>query len=386
MPRILYVWKSAYPWDVRIEKFCKAFNAAGIEVIILCRYTGVRETIIENNGLIIHGLDTIEPSPLTLPFPYNPIWRYNISKAVKKYHPDLIMPREIMLAIDCAWAARKANIPVVMDMAENYPPAMKYWDKYKKHIYKLLVHVFNLPELNERIAVRKMDGIITVCDEQIKRLQKDYGYPAQKLVVVHNTPLIDSLKSSENFRKTGNALTFGHHGYLTTEKNIMTLLKAFISAAEENRNIKLLIAGGGMDLDDLRSEAAASSVKDRIEFTGNYINSDLPEILSRIDVGVMPYELNEFNNYTIHNKLFDYLLCGKPVITSNTKPFKRLINETGAGIAIDCSNSGTLKNAILEFSTKDLSEYSKNGMKVAKEKYNWKIDSDILVNFIRSYL
>ncbi|MCK5742621.1 MAG: hypothetical protein KAH48_10415, partial [Chlorobi bacterium] len=48
MAKILYIWKGAYPWDVRTQKVCSALTNAGHEVYILARWTGEeleRETV-----------------------------------------------------------------------------------------------------------------------------------------------------------------------------------------------------------------------------------------------------------------------------------------------------------------------------------------------------
>ena len=37
MPRILYIWQAAYPWDIRVEKVCFALQRQNCAVALLAR-------------------------------------------------------------------------------------------------------------------------------------------------------------------------------------------------------------------------------------------------------------------------------------------------------------------------------------------------------------
>jgi glycosyltransferase involved in cell wall biosynthesis len=386
MPKILYVWKGKYPWDIRVEKFCKSFIKNGFEVFLVARWAENQPVRENYKGINIIRAGYQKNYKLTQPVSFNPIWSNCIKKVVNEVNPDLIMPRDIMLAETCGRIGRKYDIPVVMDMAEHYPAAMKGWKKYSDNIFlRILVHSFNVPEKVEKRAIKLMDGIITVCQEQIERLNVDYNYKMDKMNVVHNTPEVRQF-SGVKLKDSPSVKIFGHHGYTTDEKSIRNFLLGFILAAEEDMNIEFHIAGSGESLDELMNIAKNSNVSNKIKFTGEYKFEDLNQIISQFDVGVIPYQINDFNNYTIHNKIFDYFSAGKPVLVSETKPFKRIISETSAGISDNCENIESIKNAILDFKNHDIIKMAENGRKAFESKYNWDVDSANLLSFIKKYI
>jgi len=155
MPKILYVWKGKYPWDIRVEKFCKSFIKNGFEVFLVARWAENQPVRENYKGINIIRAGYQKNYKLTQPVSFNPIWSNCIKKVVNEVNPDLIMPRDIMLAETCGRIGRKYDIPVVMDMAEHYPAAMKGWKKYSDNIFlRILVHSFNVPEKVEKRAQR----------------------------------------------------------------------------------------------------------------------------------------------------------------------------------------------------------------------------------------
>ena len=403
MSKVLYVWKGKYPWDIRAEKICNSFLKNGYEVYLLSRWFEGQAKQENYKGINI--IRTGRNSQINQPLSFNPIWKKAIKLSIDEIKPDLIMPRDIMLAEACGKQGRKKNIPVIMDMAENYPAAMKGWKKYKKTLLKrIAVHYLNLPEIVEKRAVRFMDGIITVCDEQNFRLNKQYNFDLKKMCVVHNTPekelfpvvcrqssvvshqssVVSRQSATESNKKE--KIVFGHHGYTSDEKSIVKFLYGFELAAKVNDRICLHVAGSGESLDDMKKITDKFSSKERIIFTGEYQYNELPEIISGWDIGILPYQLNDFNNYTIHNKIFDFFAMGKPVFCSETKPFKRIISETEAGITVNCEDEYDIKEAILKFAEMDLSEMAMNGRKAFEDKYNWNADSENMMKFIERFI
>jgi glycosyltransferase involved in cell wall biosynthesis len=322
----------------------------------------------------------------TEPVSINPLWKKAIYNAAIEIKPDIIMPREIMLAGAAAKAGKKLGIPVIMDMAENYPAAMKEWKKYRGSLVRrLLVHKLNIPERVEKNCVPKMDGIITVCREQNERLIRQYNYPPEKMGVVHNTPSLDSFKEISK-EHSGRARVFGHHGNVTGDKRIDKFVMGFIEAAKVLNDIELHIYGAGEYFDDLNKMKNNSHCANRIKLTGKYDFADVPKIVESFDIGIIPYQLSDFNNTTIHNKVFDYFAAGTPVLLSDTMPFRRLIEETNAGIIVDCENPDKITEAIINMNNHDLKAMSANALLAAETEYNWDRDGAKLIKFLGKYL
>ena len=140
--RILIVWQSKFPWEVRIEKFTDAFRQQGHEVTVLCRHRG------EANGDERSGLrDARDPRGRG---PLADAQRADagesdvvqgVHSAMSAVSPDLVIVRDLPLAELAARVARSRGVAIVMDMAEHYPAAMRSWKEYARNpVTRLLIH------------------------------------------------------------------------------------------------------------------------------------------------------------------------------------------------------------------------------------------------------
>lgn len=382
--KILYITKDKHPFDIRTEKITESFREIGCQTAILCRvFEGEGSDYYK--GIRIFHLGKFS-SKLSLPVPYNPFWRSSIKNAVKVFKPDLIIVREIMLAIDVAQIAKKNNIPVVMDMAENYPVVMRGWNKYKKNfLVRWLVHDLRLPDKIEKKSVLMMDAILTVCEEQNKRLAGAYNYNESKLHIVHNTPK----KIWFHDVKRGMLIkpkVFAYHGLINSERNLEKLIYAFDMAWHVRNDIQLIIAGYGELEEHLKSIASKLDSSQNIVFRGKFEHGQIKNLYSEMDFGILPYRIDEHINQTISNKYFDYMGAGKPMITSLADPMIRLNHETHCGVAIDCENIDLIADTIIQFVSDSnyerLVEMSESALLAFKCHYSWDRDFERLVRFL----
>lgn len=391
--KILYIWKSEYPWEIRIKKITQSLAKAGFDTYVLAKYNGEEK----DSEILADGVKVIrfgrELGPTTIPVPFNPLWKRAIKTVINELKPDLIIVREIMLGKMTAKLGRKYKIPVIMDMAEHYPACMREWKKYNSNFIKrFLIHKLRLPDITEKHSVKLCDGIMVVCDEQIERLNRLYNYDKEKICVIENTPE-DSFLSEVNYTevdlkyKLENNLpiVFGHHGYLTTDKCINTFLYAFEKLSEKY-NLKLIIVGIVEEEINYRNVVKEFKSKENIEFMGRLNSNYFQKMINETDIGIMPYPINDQNNYTIHNKVYFYMKAGKPTLTNIVKPYIRLFNETKAGLALDFTSVESAITSIEQMIHSDTIGMSKNGRKAVLEKYNWNTDAIKMINFINKYI
>jgi len=101
---------------------------------------------------------------------------------------------------------------------------------------------------------------------------------------------------------------------------------------------------------------------------------------------VLPFATTDHINRTIANKLFDYMGAGKPVIVSEAPPMVRIVNQEKCGIVADCQTHESIAMAIAGLDGHDCHCLGENGMRAAKSKYNWSIDSANMVKFIERFI
>jgi glycosyltransferase involved in cell wall biosynthesis len=374
---IFYIWKSAYPWDVRVEKICMALLEANYDVYIVCKWEGeeLEEEIV--NGLNIIRVGHKESSQKYYPYPFNPFWKKSIESLIQKHKPDLLINREIILAEISGKLAKKYNIPIVMDMAENYPAAMKNWKKYNDSFLKrLLIKKLKLVDWFEKHTLKNINNVIVVCNEQIPRLNSISKN--LNVEVVYNTPITDFFVEENKIIDIDN-LKFIHHGYLTNEKNFIgfySKLMKFLTTYES----KFYLFGTGENLEDYKKLTPKNFINSKVFFKGKYQYEEIFDNISKCDIGIMTYEINEFNQYTLHNKIFDYMMLGKAVIVTENKPLVNIINNYDCGWVL--KEDEDLFAFFENIQINDILEKGKNGRKAFLQEFNWENDKKKLIEFI----
>jgi glycosyltransferase involved in cell wall biosynthesis len=374
MSSILYVWQSVYPWDIRVEKICRSLAENGHQVTLLARE--------RKEPMPPLPFEVVEiPSRWNAPIPWSPIWTKAIRNLIQEKKCDLVVSRDLWTTPSAIQASRSEGIPCLIDMAEHYPAAMRGWKKYNENFLKhFAVHQLQGPDRLEKWSVLNADGVFTVCEEQSQRLIQLGAKPSQ-LTVVSNTPDLSFYK--ESFPPSKKMLRIGHHGFMTPERGLDVLIQAFGIIKKHKPELTLVLAGTGESSDDIRKLAQLHQVN--LEISGRYRIEDLPKMISEVDVGILPYQLSEFLDHTIANKLFDYMACCRPVLTSETRPFKRVLAETKAGWTVDVRSAENLAKDILKISDFPLEETGLRGRKAVEDKYNWKQDETILLRFVESF-
>jgi glycosyltransferase involved in cell wall biosynthesis len=383
--KILYVWQAKYPWDVRVEKVCHALKQSGFEVEILARQGAGEPPYAETEGpekIPIHRVGP--PGALSLPVPGNPLWLRAIRARIQKFKPDLVIARDIPLAIPAEKACREKNIPVIIDMAEHYPVAMRTWKKYQSHFfYRFLINTLKIPDQIESYSVRNSQGVMTVCEEQKERLSREFGFDPHQIVSILNTPEKEKIPNVLVPRK---AAVFGYHGVVIQDRDLITVIRGFDLAAEQNAEIKLVISGGGESFEDVKKEIAQSKNRARISLTGPFKPTELPKLYSEIDFGIVSWKVNDFTNNTIANKFFDYAAYGKPILYTKTRPMENLMKTMQFGKGFEKEDPHAVSSAINELLQTDYETLSQNGRSAVLREYNWSEDTRKMVAFLNRFI
>lgn len=384
MSSIVHVWQGGYPWEVRVGKINRSLRMAGHDVTVVARKRKgeLTQTVIDD----IKIQRTVLAGPLSLPVPANPLWGSLIATTAREQNASLILVRDIPLALDAAKVARKLGLPIVMDMAEHYPEAMRSWDKYGVNpILRKLVHGWKLPDLLERKAVAAMDGIIVVCQEQKERLNREYGFADEKICVAMNTPELEAWTSFRKGRIHERPKAFGYHGILCEDRELEVVLAGFEIAAAKDSEITLLLAGGGESEHKLRKLAGHLSARDRITFTGRYAPEKLASLYSAVDYGIVSLRANKFTEHTLANKFFDYAALGKPFIFPAIKPLQSVMQNMNCGVEFNAGSAKSAAEAFLRIREMNYDKLSHSGIKAVEHELNWAVDSKRLLSFLENY-
>jgi glycosyltransferase involved in cell wall biosynthesis len=191
----------------------------------------------------------------------------------------------------------------------------------------------------ERALIRWADDVIVVSESIATWYREAYSIPPARVHVVRNIPYREALHPAGDTdllrRATGvgpDDLLFLYQGVLNPGRGIEMLLEAFAAAgasalAEPTKHIVLMGYG-----------ALAGLVKDHAERSPNihFQPAVPPEEVGAYTVGadvglaiIEPVCLSY--EYCLPNKLYEYVLCGLPVIASDLTEMRRFIDEHECG-------------------------------------------------------
>ncbi len=392
--KILLVWQAEYPWEIRLGKMIASLKAQGHQVALLCRQTGNLPAKEELDGVTICRVGPARrDGPLarpaamaSLPIWFNPLWMTALNRLAERFAPDLIVARDIPLALLAVRVAERRGVPVLLDMAEHYPEAMRSWDKYARNpLARKVVFDWKVPDWVEARVVPSMAGITVVCDEQKERLVREYGYPRDRIEVVLNTPNLASYRGVPRGTSNPRPSTFGYHGILCHDRDLETVVRGFEIAAERNPHLHLMLCGDGESASSLRALTETSPASQRIAMTGRYTASELPELYAKADFGIVSLRVNEFTQHTLANKFFDYAALGKPFIFTRVRPLENAMRSMQCGVPFEGGDPLSVADAMERLYESDYATMSRNGTESVKDRFNWAWDEQIFLNFVGRY-
>lgn len=171
----------------------------------------------------------------------------------------------------------------------------------------------------DRVANALSHNITANSRAVAKDVVKRDGYPAEKIEVIANGldfskfDIADSQR--EQMRKElvlkPNDVAIGFVANLIPYKGHAELIAAFANINKNHPQVKLFLIGEdrGID-DDLQTQIQSLKLKDKISLLGR--RSDIPDVLSAMDIGVMASHEEGFSN-----ALLEKLATGLPVVATD---------------------------------------------------------------------
>ena len=387
-----------FPPDIRVEKEARALIQAGHEVFLLSLMRGKNSVPTEE---VIEGIRV-----LRIPYPHaflkpawnylrlqlmfiHPVWKKALIHAVQRHRIEALHIHDLPLVKTGLYAARKFNIPLIADLHENYPEAIKVWRRsWQARVINLISPPWRWKRL-ERYCVHQADTVITVVEELRQHYIEDYELPPQKIKLVMNLedleyfysiPIDNAiLKQYEKYFVVSYIGGFGHH------RGIQTAIQAMPRVLKEIPNALLLLVGSGANEAALKELAKKEGVEQAVEFTGWQHFDLVPSYIAASQICLIPYILSAQTNASAPHKLFQYMAMAKPVVVSSMDSLSRIIRETGAGLVYPAGDAEALAQAVIKLYEDDAIrvKLGQAGTKAVRQKYNWQRSSQQLIEIYR---
>ena len=205
-------------------------------------------------------------------------------------------------------------------------------------------------------------------------LQRLFGLPFEKINVVPNginLTTFDGIERDYDFRRRyamDNEKIILFMGRLVYEKGIQHLIAAMPKILSGYRDAKLIVAGRGGMIDELRAEVDALGIGNKVYFAGYVNGKDVAKMYKIADVSVFPSTYEPFGIVAL-----EAMLAGTPVVVSDIGGLNEIVQHRENGMKSYAGNANSLADSILEILYDH--QLAQNIVKKAKEKvisqYNW---------------
>ncbi len=211
-------------------------------------------------------------------------------------------------------------------------------------------------------------------------LQRLFGLPYEKINVIPNGVNLDLFSGIErdyDFRRKfamDNEKIILFVGRLVYEKGIQTLISAMPKVLAHYNDAKLIIAGSGGMIDQLRNQVNYLGLGNKVYFTGYLAGKDVQRMYKCADVSVFPSTYEPFGIVAL-----EAMLSGNPVVTSDIGGLNEIVEHGVNGMKSYAGNANSLADSILTllFDQKLCDKVTKNAILKVKTEYNWtKITQD----------
>lgn len=205
-------------------------------------------------------------------------------------------------------------------------------------------------------------------------LQRLFGLPFEKINVVPNgvnLNLYSGVERDYEFRRkyaSDNEKIILFVGRLVYEKGIQNLIASMPKVLNSYNDAKLVIAGKGGMIEELKEQVRAMGISEKVYFTG-YLNSkDVAKMYKCADVAVFPSTYEPFGIVALEG-----MLSGTPVVVSDIGGLNEIVEHGINGMKSYAGNPNSLADSILSllFDSALSANVAKKAKQKVKDNYNW---------------
>lgn len=251
--------------------------------------------------------------------------------------------------------------------------------KRKKIIYEIIdfygeTIVFPIfPNLLGSI-IKSMDRFLKNYADMIiiadKSRLKQIGKTKIQVLVINNSPK-DMFKEKLKDKKKNFTVFYG--GQVSNQRGIDQI----ILAVKDIPNVNLIVMGY-CSSDEYKNKLIkiSNDIKNVKLHLESVPHKEILDQTLKSDLLIAMYDPKVPNNkYASPNKLFEAMMCGKPLIVNNKTSMVDIINEENCGIAVDYGDIKSIRSAIITLMSnrKLYDELGKNGRNAYETKYSWDI-------------
>ena len=326
--------------DQRVDRSCRALKEAGYDVTLIGRRLPESAKLEEREYRCVRMRLLFRRSA----------WfyaEYNLRLLLRL----LVTPADAFYANDsdtllaCCWAARLRRrtsagdkVKLLFDAHELFPDVPELVDKPR---------VRRVWQWVERRCLPRVDAAFTVSQSVAEEYKRRYGV---EMTVVRNLPLkiengkLKIERHTPVFDHPSKEGTLPHpdNSQFSILNSQLILYQGAVNVGRGVREMtdvmgrlpqcRLVVAGDGDLLEEMKTYAATLSWTDRIVFLGRVCPEELHTLTAKADLGVCLLEdLGQSYRCALPNRVGDFAQAGVPLVATGFVEIRRVLEEYGIG-------------------------------------------------------
>ncbi len=257
--------------------------------------------------------------------------------SLEQYQPDIVLSRQDAYCWSMVSACRKLGVPVV-----TYADAPVAYET--RHFHRTRWHPPFLLERIEKWGLGHSRAIITISHPAAELLQ-DYRLSVPIHVIPNGIaptrfPSLSRDKRREVRSEFGVPSDAQVVGFLGTFRPFhgIDLLRELIDATRQRPKVHWVLIGDGPERGKLE---AATRANEKVHFLGHQPGYRVGELLTSLDVGIVPHQQTSHRYYFCPLKLLEYAAAGCPVVARSVGDIPKLLDQGKAGVLVETDDSET---------------------------------------------
>ena len=292
------------------------------------------------------------------------LWR-EVSRRVEKSNSQrvIVWANDTDTLLGC-WLAAHGRCKLVMDAHELFPEVPEI---QKKPLVKWVWRTI------EKWLMPKCDALITVCQSIADYYKTQYGV---QMTVVRNLPACGGNPEIQNmdYAKRENEKLLLYAGKVNVGRGVDWA----IDALEWLPECRLIVAGDGDLLEEMKAYAAQKAWSDRVEFTGRLLPEAMTALAAKADVGLVMLEDKGLSyHFALPNRVGTFVQAGVPMVVSDLPEMARVVRTFGVGAVMERQGTLGLVDAVKAVLARN---WKDDDFAAAREDMDWNKEKQKLID------
>jgi glycosyltransferase involved in cell wall biosynthesis len=354
---------SAHPRDdIRVFfKECCSLRAAG-EVVTLVVADGLGDQVVDGVRIVDAGLPTGRVDRMLRVTSRVFAKALVLDADIYHLHDPELLPIGLKL--------KRRGKRVVFDAHEDVPKQILA----KHYLHPLVRHIFSWGFAHfERYVCKRFDGVVTATPY----IRDKFIQINTRSLDINNFPIIGELENKLTWQDKAKEVCYV--GNIAQVRGINELVLALESTRSD---VRLNLVGSFAE-QQIECKIRAYQGWEKVNCLGVQDRLGVRDVMSRSIAGLVT--LHPIPNYldALPIKMFEYMSAGIPVIASDFKLWRTIIEEAKCGLCVDPLDPVSIAEAIdyLVSNPEVAREMGMNGQRAVLSKYNWVQEEKKLLAF-----